>query len=209
MLPYQTFGYRRIRVLRPLRMRIQISKETLAALRSEKVWDKMDKKNQAGWFAALEKHLATVHPYDWVEEFVAQTYAEDKTAKKPVLDRPTTPFKKALIAALGVKDANADPVKDDEGNLIPDTDLTDYENVALGEDVRDYLAREVLPHAPNAYLDDAYRDGHDKQIGVVGYELNFNRYFYKYVPPRRLTDIDAELKSVEKEIADILAEVTE
>jgi type I restriction enzyme M protein len=190
-------------------MRIEITEETLAALKAEKVWGKMDKKNQAAWFAALGNHLGTIQPYDWVEKFVAQTYAVDKAAKKPVLDRPTAPFQKALLVALGVKDPKADPVKDNEGNLIPDTDLTDYENVGLGEDVCDYLAREVLPHVPDAYLDDAYRDEHDKQIGIVGYEINFTRYFYKYVAPRKLADIDAELKSVEKDIADILAEVTE
>jgi len=209
MVPYQTFGYRRIRVLRPLRMRINISDETLAVLKAEKVWGKMDKESQAGWLAALGTHLGCIYPYDWVEEFVAQTYAADRAAKKPAMDRPTAAFKKTLIAALGIKDPTADPVKNQEGNLTPDTDLTDYENISLGEDVRDYLAREVLPHVPAAYLDADYRDEKDKDIGIVGYEINFARYFYKHVPPRKLADIDAELKSVEKDIADILAEVTE
>jgi type I restriction enzyme M protein len=209
MLPYQTFGYRRIRVLRPLRMRIQISEETLAALKAEKAWVKLDKKNQATWLAALEHHLGSAYSYGWIDEFVVQTYAADKSAKKPALDRPSAPFQKALIAALGVKDPKAEPVKDNEGNLVPDTDLTDYENVALGDDIRDYLAREVLLHIPDAYLDEDYRDEHDKQIGVVGYEINFTRYFYKHIPPRKVEDIDAELKQVEKDIAAILAEVTE
>ena len=209
IFPYQTFGYRRIRVLRPLRMRIQISEETLAALKKKKAWEKMDKKNQAAWLAALEHYSGTVHPYGWVEEFIAKTFALDKVAKKPVMDRPTALFQKALIEALGVKDAKADPVTDDKGTQIPDTDLTDYENVALSDDVRDYLAREVLPHVPDAYIDESYRDDHDKQIGTVGYEINFTRYFYKYISPRKLEDIDAELNQVEKEIASILAEVTE
>jgi len=209
MLPYQTFGYRRVRVLRPLRMRIRVSEETLASLKVQKAWSRLDKKSQAIWLAALGTHLGAVHPYDWVEEFLAQTYSADRTAKKPFLERPTTALKKALIAALGVKDPAAAPITDDEGNPIPDTELTDYENVELGKDVRDYLAREVLPHVPDAYLDDAYRDDHDEQIGVVGYEINFTRYFNKYAAPRQLDDIDAELKQVEKEIAAILAEVTE
>ena len=79
----------------------------------------------------------------------------------------------------------------------------------LTEDVRDYLAREVLPHVPDAWLDETYRDEQDKAIGRVGYEINFNRYFYKYQPPRKLADIDAELKQVEAEIAALLGEVTE
>jgi ABC-type amino acid transport substrate-binding protein len=98
---------------------------------------------------------------------------------------------------------------DKSGAVIPDDDLTDFENIPLGTDVRDYMAQEVLPHAPDAYVDDGFRDEYDGQVGVVGYEINFNRYFYEYQPPRDLADIDAELKAVEGEIAAILAEVTE
>ncbi len=72
---------------------------------------------------------------------------------------------------------------------------------------RDYLAREVLPHLPDAYIDETFCDDKDKAIGRVGYEINFNRFFYQYVPPRKLHDIDAELKQVESEIAALLAEV--
>ncbi len=88
-------------------------------------------------------------------------------------------------------------------------ELTDYENVVLGDDIGGYLAREVLPHVHDAYLDESYRDEKDKQIGVVGYEINFNRYFYKYTPPRKLEVIDKELRQVEREIADLLAVVAE
>ena len=97
----------------------------------------------------------------------------------------------------------------DKGNPQPDKELTDYENVPLSEDVRDYLAREVLPHVPDAWLDETFRDELDGEIGRVGYEINFNRYFYKYVPPRKLEVIDAELQQVESEIAVLLGEVTE
>ena len=93
--------------------------------------------------------------------------------------------------------------------MIPDDDLTDYENIPLGTDIRDYMAQEVLPHAPDAYVDETFRDEYDGQVGVVGYEINFNRYFYEYQPPRDLEEIDAELKAVEAEIAAVLAEVTE
>ena len=91
--------------------------------------------------------------------------------------------------------------------VVADPELTDYENVPLTEDIRDYLAREVLPHLPDAYIDETFRDDKDKEIGRVGYEINFNRFFYQYVPPRKLHDIDAELKQVESEIAALLAEV--
>ena len=92
---------------------------------------------------------------------------------------------------------------------MSDPKTTDYENVPLLESVRDSFAREVQPHVPDAWIDESFQDDKDKEIGRIGYEINFNRFFYKYVPPRRLEEIDAELKKVEAEIAELLGEVTE
>ena len=69
------------------------------------------------------------------------------------------------------------------------------------------MAREVTPFVHDAWVDQTYRDERDGEIGRVGYEINFNRYFYKYVPPRPLDVIDAELKTLEAEIAGLLKEV--
>ena len=78
----------------------------------------------------------------------------------------------------------------------------------LKQDIRDYFAREVLPHVRDAWIDEGKTDAKDGQVGIVGYEINFNRYFYTYVPPRPLAAIDADLKAVEAEIAALLGEVT-
>ena len=83
----------------------------------------------------------------------------------------------------------------------PDADLRDFENVPLKDDIDAYFEREVRPHVPDAWMDRAK----DK----VGYEINFNRHFYKYTPPRPLEVIDAELKRAEEEIMRLLREVTE
>ncbi|WP_293002425.1 N-6 DNA methylase [Nevskia sp.] len=204
MLNYRSFGYRRIRVLRPLRMRLHVDRESLARLREDKAWAKLTPEQQSGWKMALAAHIGEVQPVDWAEAFVTEATRGDAT-----LGKVGKPFLKALVNALGVRDPDGEPVNDTDGNLVADSDLTDYENVPLTEDVRDYLAREVLPHVPDAWLDASFRDEQDKEIGRVGYEINFNRYFYKYVPPRKLADIDAELKQVEAEIAALLGEVTE
>ncbi len=90
----------------------------------------------------------------------------------------------------------------------PDPDLREFENVPLKQDIRDYFTGKVLPHVPDAWIDAGKRDPKDKGIGIVGYEINFNRYFYQYQPPRPLAEIDAELKAVEAEIAALLGEVT-
>jgi type I restriction enzyme M protein len=88
-----------------------------------------------------------------------------------------------------------------------DSDLADTERVSLGQDIVDYFKEEVLPHVPDAWINPDKRDARDDQVGIVGYEINFNRYFYKYTPPRPLEVIDAELKAVEAEIAALLADV--
>ena len=86
-----------------------------------------------------------------------------------------------------------------KGNLEPDLELRDYENVPLTEEIAAYMAREVLPHVPDAWVDESKTR--------VGYEINFNRYFYKYTPLRPLEEIESDLKGIEKEIAGMLEEM--
>lgn len=204
MLDYRTFGYRRIRVLRPLRMALHVNQETLGNLKDEKAWTKLTAEQQAAWTKALKPHVGSTHPFGWAEEFVAATA---KTS--PAVGKPGKAFVKTLVSAFGARDPDGDPVVDADGNTVPDAELTDFENVPLLGDVHDYLTREVLPHFHDAYIDESYRDDSDKAIGCVGYEINFNRFFYKFVRPPKLSDIDKDLKQVEAEIAALLGEVTE
>lgn len=204
IMAYQQFGYRRIRVLRPLKMHLEINPETLGKLHASKAWAKLADDEAATWNRLLEEHHGKTYRYDWAETFAKAAVAAWPAAGKV---KASKSFIKAMQEAFGVRDADAKPVLDDEGNPLSDTDLTDYENVALGEGIRDYFAREVLPHVPDAWIDETYIDEQDGEIGRVGYEINFNRYFYKYQRPRSLEAIDAELKQVEGEIAALLAEV--
>ena len=105
------------------------------------------------------------------------------------------------------------PLRDAAGNIVlgqkgkqkgkpqPDSALRDTENVPLGEDIEAYFAREVLPHAPDAWIDEAKTK--------VGYEIPFNRHFYVFEPPRPLEVIDAELKAVTANIMRMLGEMAE
>ena len=204
MVYYRTFGYRRIRVLRPLRMSLQINSENISKLQSDKAWQKLSTEQQMAWNTALEVHLGTTKPFNWGE-----TFANEAARTYSVIGKIGKPFVKALVNALGERDPDSEPVLDADGQVISDTDLTDYENVPLAEDIKDFFAREVLPHVSDAYIDETFTDDKDHKVGRVGYEINFNRFFYKYVPPRKLADIDADLKQVEAEIAALLGEVTE
>jgi type I restriction enzyme M protein len=66
----------------------------------------------------------------------------------------------------------------------------------------------VKPHVPDAWIDTSRRDAKDGEIGIVGYEINFNRYFYRYTPPRPLGEIEADIRGIEQDILRVLAEVT-
>lgn len=83
-----------------------------------------------------------------------------------------------------------------KGKPQPDTSLRDTENVPLSEDIEEYFKREVLPHAPDAWIDEAKTK--------VGYEIPFNRHFYVFKPPRPLAEIDAELKTVTDKILEMI-----
>jgi type I restriction enzyme M protein len=87
-----------------------------------------------------------------------------------------------------------------KGPRQPDSALRDTENVPLSEDVRTYFAREVLPHAPDAWIDD--------EKTKVGYEVPFNRHFYVFEPPRPLAEIDADLAEVTTRIQKMLTELS-
>ncbi|MFN8633567.1 MAG: class I SAM-dependent DNA methyltransferase [Chloroflexota bacterium] len=117
------------------------------------------------------------------------------------------PVRKAILAALGERDETAQVCRDAKGEPEADPELRDTENVPLKEDVDAYFAREVAPHVPDAWVNRAVVDERDGQVGKVGYEINFNRYFYRYVPPRPLEEIEAEMKVLEREIVDLLREV--
>jgi type I restriction enzyme M protein len=137
-----------------------------------------------------------------------------------------TPFRKALKAAMKSADLtltaslrkaieSALSEQDDEAAIctgrrgVPeyDSDLRDYENVPLGEDVPRYVEREVTPYVSEAWVDESYTDEKDGGVGRVGYEINFNRYFYEYEPPRPLAEIEADIRAIEKEIVELLGEV--
>ena len=79
----------------------------------------------------------------------------------------------------------------------------------LNEDWREYVKREVLTFVPDAWVDESCADAQDGGVARIGYEINLNRYFYKFVPPRPFEEIDAELKSLEAEIVGLLQEVIE
>jgi type I restriction enzyme M protein len=94
--------------------------------------------------------------------------------------------------------------KPKKGEKPYDPDLRDTENVPLQESIGEYLKREVLPHVPDAWVNETIVDEKDGKPGKVGYEINFNRYFYVYKPPRAPQVIAAEIREMEKRFVELM-----
>jgi len=211
ILPNESFGFMRITVERPLRLRWDVSVETLVLVSAAKPVAKLDKNTSEAILARLS-------------ELSGQTFATLKEARKALLPAVTglgKPIEKAVLDALAVRDPQADVVTDAKGNREHDPDLRDQENVALPTlrvgylinpsarlatleyraTVDNFIRSEVLPYVPDALVD------YDKT--KIGYEIPVTRHFYRYDPPRPLAEIDSEIKLLEVEIQDLLRQVTE
>ncbi len=193
----EDFGYQRITVDRPLKLKFEISDAALSAIRGAEIpW--------VDQFAdALKPLLGTV----------CWTMAEAKDKVHAVLaeaglEMQSKAVSDAIWSAISVTDPNGE-VQVKKGTPLPDPDLRDFENVPLVEGIDEYFAREVLPHVPDAWIADA-KDPKTKQTirAKIGYEIAFTRHFYVYTPPRSLAVIDAELRELEVQIQRLLSEVT-
>ena len=199
------FGYREIRVERPLKLAFSVNKEGLEALRDAKPFRKLNHGDCEGIMIALLAHLPTGER--WTDRGKFETALSSALKRASV--KVGTPVKQAILSALSERDEDAEVCTDKKGNPEPDTDLRDHESMPLNEDWHGYVKREVLPFVSDAWVDETYTDALDGRVGRVGYEINFNRYFYKYIPPRPLKEINAELKVLEAEIADLLQSMAE
>ena len=219
IFPNEAFGYLRITVERPLTVKWCITDTALVALEKSKAWKTWAKTGHAftptdiyGPTGKLAHHWDTTH--DTAGSLLI-ALSENMGGGVPI------DVIKALVEAAQISDADGVLITDKKGNPQPDTDLRDNENVPLPTTslqwdadvsdrlgtieyrtaINDYLAAEVHPYVPDAWVD------YDKT--KIGYEVPLTRHFYKYVPPRSLADIDAEIKQLETEIQELLREVAE
>ena len=205
------FGYRKITVERPLRLNFAAPPERIARLEEITAFQKLassTKKNPKQHSEEIEagkKRQEEIRTflrdlgkatgetiYRDRKEFLAQMKSLDKASGI----RLSAPELKAILSALGERDETAEICRDAKGNPEPDAELRDTENVPLTQDYHDYFAAEVLPHVPDAWVDESKTK--------IGYEIPLNRLFYQYTPPRDLTVIEEEIKKLEEEILTLL-----
>ena len=215
--PTTHFGFRKITVERPLRLDFQASPERIARLDDQRAFANLAvsrKKGAAGAKdeAAGRKQQAAIRALLGSlpdESFLDRALFEGELAQAARREelKLAAPVRKVILSALSERNDEAQICRDREDRPEPDPELRDTENVPLREDVESFFEREVKPHVPDAWIDANRRDPQDGEVGLVGYEINFNRYFYEYRPPRPLEEIEADIQQVEKEIMAMLREV--
>ncbi len=218
VFPTTHFGFRKITVERPLRLNFQASAERIARLDEERGFQALAQSKKKG--VAGEKERARGRKQQDVIRTMLRalpdTLFKDREAFESALSsaaakaktKVTGSVSKAIQSALSERDETAEICRAPGGHPEPDPELRDTESVPLDEDVQVFFDREVTPHVPDAWVDTDKRDPKDGEVGLVGYEINFNRYFYRYTPPRPLEEIEADIRSIEQDILRMLSEVT-
>ena len=227
VFPLTEFGYRKVTVERPLRLNFEASPERIARLEEQKGFQNLAKSKRRGKAKEEEEARGRERQQDilgLLKSLGGAAY-KNRAAFLEVLDaktgetgqKLTATVKKAILSALSERDDTAEICRNAEGKPEPDPNLRDTERVPLpdGEDpvdeygipasVESFFAREVVPHVPDAWIDLSKRDSKDGKVGVVGYEINFNRYFYCPSLPRSLAEIQGDIRAAEREIMEMLA----
>lgn len=231
------FGYRQITVERPLRLSFDFTDEKIKALYSlfniesesenainlselgnqeielkNSVLGKTatkNKKNKIESIATQEQFKAFVDSFKGEKyDDIAVLHSEiEKRSKNIIHGKLGKSLYSSFVNIVGEQDETAKICKDTEGNILPDSTLRDTENVPLGTDINEYFDKEVKPFVSDAWINETVRDKTDNQIGKVGYEIPFTRYFYKYTPPRSLEDIETDIEKTENELLELLKQL--
>jgi len=214
------FGYRKVRVERPQRWNFRATPERIRRLWDERAFANLARSRKrkpearaAEIAAGEEKQQAIVAMLEAMADTVYTDCRKFDAALKAAAEGAGLDLKlsvrRAIRRALGQRDEEAEICRDSKGRPRADRDLRDYERVPLDRAVDDYFAQEVQPHVPDAWVDEDYADEWDGGVGRVGYEINFNRYFYEYEPPRPLEEIEADVYASQKKLAALLRGIAE
>ncbi len=232
VFPSTAFGYRKVTIERPLRLNFEASPERIERVVSATAFQNLAtsrKKNEKERQVEIELGEATQkvilltlakmpkQRFADREKFVALVDKAMDEIKKSTEVKISVAVRRAIIDALSERDPDAPVCLDKDGVPEADSSLRDSESVPLTylddegipaeQKVKEFFEREVKPHVDDAWINETIRDEKDGDVGLVGYEINFNRYFYNYQPPRPLEDIEADIKEVEADVLRLLQEV--
>jgi len=214
IFPNKYFGYTRVIVERPLRLNFQASPERIARLDQQSGFVNLTKSKKKGKEGvkeveegeALQKTIKAMLAgmngskiYKNREKFIEAISVIP--AKAGIHNKINTAIMKSIINALSERDETADVCLDKDGKPEADAELRDAENIPLSDNIEDYFKREVLPHVSDAWM--------DRSKDKIGYEINFTKEFYKYIPLRSLENIRKDILALEKDTEGLLKEILE
>jgi type I restriction enzyme M protein len=209
------FGFYKITVERPLRLSFQATTESIERIETESGFANLATSNKKSEKARIEEIEAGRGRQQEIRALLAVFTKKHKDKlykdrKSFLLDlreldherglHLSAPEIKAVLGALGERDESAEICRNRDGAPEPDPELRDTESVPLKESIHEYFARAVLPHVPDAWIDESKTK--------VGYEIPLNRHFYVYEPPRELGVIEKDIEDLEEEIMKLLGEIT-
>jgi type I restriction enzyme M protein len=206
------FGFNQITVERPLQLAFQVTPERIEALKEESAFQKLATSKKKGREGKQEIEAGQALQLE-IEQMLKAMDASIVLRNRPAFEdrlasaldqaglKLSAPMRKAIFNIMSERDDSADICLNADGDPEPDSELRDHENVPLKEDIHAYFKREVLPHVPDAWIDESKTR--------IGYEIPFNRHFYVFKPPRPLDEIDAELKNVAGRIMTMLEGLAE
>ena len=203
----EVFGYTKVIVERPLQLNYQVTEEKLENLYSVKAFAKLAESKQKDPEKRLEeeeegkkKQEEIINALKKIGNHLYKNWGGfEKEVKDSLKDFDLSPnLIKNIILALSEHDDSADYVLDKKGKKLPDSNLRDSEKIPLKQDIKEYFEREVKPYYTDAWM--------DRKKDKIGYEINFTKYFYEYMPPRPLEKIEKDIKEVTGEIQGFLKE---
>lgn len=212
----EDFGYNKITVERPLRLNFKASDERITLLdgitafkniassqkkdENQRIKEIEEGEQRQETIRVMLRDLGMAHGFNLYSD--RKVFLRDlREIDKAKNIRLTANELKVVLEALGERDETAEICRDSKGNPEPDPQLRDTEMVPLKDSIEEYFDREVIPNVPNAWIDPSKTK--------IGYELPLNRHFYQYEPPRDLDIIEEELKGLEKDILNLLRDVTQ
>jgi len=231
------FAYRQITIQRPLKLKFEFTSEKIKAIcslfnietdnqnKNELIevveQESLLKNTELGKIAKNNKSNKVQSVTNQkvlkklIDSFIGESYNDkkefdtilEKRSQEIVGGKLGSALFKNFVKIVGERDENAEICLDKNGNWEPDNEIKDYERVPWGIDVNEYFEKEVKPYASDAWIDESVCDKKDNKVGIVGYEIPFTRFFYKYKEPRKVEEIEKDIKATENEVQKLLKEL--
>lgn len=189
------FAYRQITIERPLKLSFDFTSEKIKEIMTEFGEKDMNDK--------FKKFIMSFEGEKYNKKSELDKVIE-KRIKEYLTNKLTKGAYNKFISIVGERDENAEICKDKDGKIEADNTLRDYENVPFDTDIHEYFEKEVKPYVSDAWINETIKDEKDGKVGIVGYEIPFTRYFYKYEAPRDIEEIEGDIEKVENELLDLL-----